>query len=337
MIDITTEYMGLKLKNPIIAGASDLTADLNTIKRIEAAGAGALVTKSLFEEQIQLERYRDQLDREKTSERHAEMISVFPDMEHAGTKEHLYWVKRTKETVNIPVIASLNAIDPQTWLEYALQLAETGIDALELNFFASHEDFAISSEAIENQQITLLKKITSQLKIPVSVKLSCFYTNPLSVVQSLSQTGIAGVVIFNRFFQPDINVEEEKNIFPLNLSSPADNRLSLRYTALLSQKIKADICSSGGIFSAQDVIKMILAGASTVQMVSALYQYGTSHIETVLNCIEAWMDKKGYNSLAEFRYKMNKANSKDPWAYTRAQYARLLMNPQALRLDKADF
>ena len=255
MLNMKTEYMGLKLKNPIIVGASSLTANLQKIKEIEKSGAGALVTKSLFEEQIQLERYRDELEREDANERHAEMISVFPEKDQIGIKEHLYWLKRTKDSVEIPVIGSLNAVNKETWLEYAKQIADTGVDALELNFYSIPKSFDKSAGEIEEEQIALLKEITSIIKIPISVKLSNEYTNPLNVIKRMSATGIAGVVIFNRFFQPDINIEKLAGSFPFNLSKPQDNRYPLRYTGLLSENISANICSSGGIFNSSDVIK----------------------------------------------------------------------------------
>lgn len=336
MTNMNTEYMGLKLKNPIIAGASSLTSNLNSIKEIEKAGASALVTKSLFEEQIQLERYKEELEQEKNNERNAEMITIFPELESIGPKEHLYWLRKTKEAVKIPVIGSLNAVNKDTWLDYALQMAETGIDGLELNFYSVPKDISKTGKEIEDEQIALLKELTAKLNIPVSVKLSDNYTNPLNVIKRMSETGIAGFVLFNRFFQPDIDVKQMKNIFPFNLSKAQDNRLPLRYAGLLSQQIETPICSSGGIFSAEDVIKMILAGASSVQMVSALYKHGVSHINTVLKEIDAWMNKNGFASIADFKGKMDKVNSKDPWAFTRAQYVKLLMRPELLRKDKSN-
>ncbi len=333
MANITTEYMGLKLKNPIIAGASSLTANLQTIKNIEESGASALVAKSLFEEQIQLERYRDELERENLNNKHSEMITVFSELDEIGPNEHLYWLKKTKEMVNIPVIGSLNAVNKETWLDYAQQMASTGIDGLELNFYSSPKDISKTGESIEAEQIAILKELTSKLSIPVSVKLSSDYTNTLNVIKEMSKTGIAGIVVFNRFFQPDINIDKLEHTFPFNLSRPQDNRLTLRYTGLLSQEINTKICSSGGIFNAEDVIKMILAGADAVQIVSALYRHGISHISTILKELESWMDKKAFKTIADFQGKMNKVNSNDPWAYTRAQYAKLLMKPHLLRKD----
>lgn len=336
MVNLKTKYMGLELKNPIIVGASSLTANIQKIKDIEEAGASALVTKSLFEEQIQLERYRDELDREIANERHAEMITVFPEKDHIGAEEHLYWLKKTKEAVNIPVIGSLNAVNKDSWLVYAQQVADTGLDALELNFYSSPKSFDKTASQIEDEQIALLKELTSKIKIPISVKLSNEYTNPLNMIKRISETGVAGLVIFNRFFQPDLNIDKLTHSFPFNLSKPQDNRYTLRYTGLLSGNISANICSSGGIFNAPDVIKMILAGADTVQIVSALYRHGIGHIAKIIDDIDRWMKDKAFNSLDDFRGKLSKANSNDPWAYTRAQYAKLLMKPELLRKDSTE-
>ncbi|MBN2030112.1 dihydroorotate dehydrogenase-like protein [bacterium] len=330
MSDLTTNYMGIPLKNPIIAGASKLTSNLETIKKMEESGAGAVVTASLFEEQVQLERFKMDDEREKTSYRHPEMITVFPELEHAGPKEHLYWVQKTKESLSIPVIGSLNAVHKETWIEYAKRLEETGIDALELNFYASPKQFDRDAVSIEEEQIAILKQIQTEVKIPLSVKLSSFYTNPLHFISRLDQEGVKGFVLFNQLFQPDIDINREKNVFLLHLSRRADNRLPLRYAGLLSGNIRADICSNTGILAGEDIVKMILAGATCVQVVSTLYKNGVEQIGKMLNDLKAWMERKGYGSLDAFRGKMSKQYSKDPWVYTRAQYVKLLMNPKDL-------
>ncbi|MFO7890429.1 MAG: dihydroorotate dehydrogenase-like protein [bacterium] len=330
MIDISTQYMGIELKNPVIVGASSLTSDMETIKHIEKAGAGALVTKSLFEEQIQLERYKMDEDREKYSYRNAEMITVFPEQEHAGPKEHLYWVEKTKESLSIPVIASLNAVHKETWIEYAKLLEETGVDALELNFYASPKEFKKDAESIEKEQISIIKKIKAKVSIPVSVKLSFFYTNPLHFISHIDKINVDGLVLFNRFFQPDIDVYKQKHISPFLLSERSDNRLPLKFTGLLSENIKADICSSTGLIEGEDVVKMILAGAASVQVVSTLYKNGIDYISKILENLQFWMEQKGYTALNDFRGKMNKKNSTDPWVYMRSQYIKLLMNPKDL-------
>jgi len=322
--------MGINLKNPIIVGACSLTADMEKLKKIEDSGAGALVTKSLFEEQIQLERFKMDEDREKYSNRDPEMITVFPDQKHAGPKEHLYWVRKAKKSLSIPVIASLNAVHEETWIEYAQLLEETGVDGLELNFYFSPKKFERDSQSVEKEQISILQQIKAKISIPVSVKLSFFYTNLLHFISQIDKTKVKGLVLFNRMFQPDIDVYKQENIFPFHLSERSDNRLPLRFTGLLSENIQSDICSSTGIIEGEDVAKMILTGAASVQVVSTLYKNGIDYISDMLKNLKFWMEQKGYSSLNDFRGKMNKKNSTDPWVYTRAQYVKLLMNPKEI-------
>ena len=333
MVDLRTRYLGMELKNPVIVGACSLTADMKTLEQIEGAGAGAVVIKSLFEEQIQLERLQLENEMEKYSERHAEMITIFPDLTHQGPKEHLYWVKEAKKALNIPVIASLNAVSEATWLEYAKQLADTGADALEVNLYSSPKAAELTATAIEEAQIALIKKIHAAVAIPVAVKLSCFYTNPLHFIQQVDKTGVQAVVLFNRLFQPDIDVSKQKNIFPFLLSDKTDNRLPLRFAGLLFDRITADICSSTGIMDADDLVKMILAGANAVQIVSTLYKNGVGQVSGIINGLTGWMEEHGYQSLQGFRGTLSKKNSTDPWSYERAQYVRLLLHPEHM-LDK---
>jgi len=236
------------------------------------------------------------------------------------------WVSKAKESVSIPVIASLNAINRETWADYALQLADTGVDGLELNFYATPTDFNRDGSDVENEQIAIVKEIKKKVKIPVSVKLSVYYTNPLSFIRKLDEAGVNGMVLFNRFFQPDIDIEEEKNVFPFNFSSEIDNRLPLRYAGLLYGNVRADVCSSRGIIFAKDVIKMLLAGSNCVQMVSSFYKHKVTHLKTIIEALNKWMDDKGYSDIDSFRGKLSRKNSSDPWRYTRAQYVKLLLH-----------
>lgn len=336
MADLSTTYMGLKLKNPIIAGASELTGDVDSIKRMEDAGAAAVVTKSLFEEQIQLEHYKFDEDQEKFNYRHADMVTVFPHMEFAGPAEHLEWVREAKEAVGIPVIASLNAVNHDTWIEYARKLEETGVDALECNLFAVPKDPETSGTAVEQAQLDVIREIKQTVSIPVSVKLSYLYTNPLNTIRNLSETGVDAVVIFNRLFEPDLDLADETHSYPFNFSHDDDYRLPLRYAGLLEGKIDADICASTGIFSGNTIVKMLLAGATTVQTVSALYTKGLPHLKTMLDQMDKWMDAKGKASLDDLRGTMSRRHSNDHWAYTRAQYIKMLMNPEDF-LDNVPF
>lgn len=325
---LNTTYMGIELKNPLIAGASSLTDRMETIKQIEDAGAGSLVCASLFEEQIQLERYRLDEELEKFDNKYAEMADVFPSLNHAGPQEHLTWVRKAKESVSIPVIASLNAVGRETWVEYAKLLEQTGVDGLELNFYATPSGFTVEGPEIEEEQLEILKEIQLAVKIPISVKLSIYYSNPLNFIKKLDNVGVNGFVLFNRFFQPDINIAKEENIFPWNLSDSNDNRLPLRFAGLLFGSVKGDICSSTGIMNGRDVVKMVLAGATCVQFVSTLFKNKIVHIGTMAEEIERWMEEKGYKDIGSFRGKMSKKNSVDPWVYTRAQYVKMLLKPK---------
>ncbi len=328
MADLSTRFMGIELANPLIAGASDLTADVDTIKRIEQAGAGALVLKSLFEEQIQLERFKLEEDQHRGEAVYAEMASIFPKFEHAGPKEHLMWVKKSKAAVKIPVIASLNAVNAETWISYAKLLADQGVDGLELNFFASPRDAGQGGKRIEEEQLEIVGEITDSVKLPVAVKLSTFYSSPANLLSRMDRAGARGLVLFNRLFHPDIDVESESIVQPFNFSSREDNRLPLRYTGLMYGKLKADICANTGIMSGTDVAKMLLAGAAAVQAVTILYRNGLGAIEKMKGDLARWMERKSYSSLADFRGKLSEKNIKDPWSYTRAQYAKMLLNPK---------
>jgi dihydroorotate dehydrogenase (fumarate) len=238
--------------------------------------------------------------------------------------------EKAKQSAGIPVIASLNAVNRETWVEYASLLEETGVDGLELNFYWSPTDFNRKGSDIESEQIEILKEVKKEVSIPISVKLSTFYSNPLNFIKKLDREGVDGFVLFNRFFQPDVDVEEERDISPFNFSSENDNRLPLRFAGLLYDNIRGDVCSSTGVMFAKDVIKMLLAGARCVQMVSTLYKNKISHIKTVAEAVQKWMEEKGYASIDSFRGKMSKKNSGNPWMYTRAQYVKLLSHPEKI-------
>ncbi|MBN2091917.1 dihydroorotate dehydrogenase-like protein [candidate division KSB1 bacterium] len=330
MADLRTVYMGKELSNPIIVGASELTADMKKIKKLEEAGAGAIVIKSLFEEQIELEKMKLNEDLTKYDEIHAEMVTIFPKIEHGGPEEHLMWVRKAKESVKIPVFASLNVINRETWVEWAKKLAATGIDGLELNFYAVSTDFDLIGSNVEDEQVKILKAVQAAVSVPVSVKLSPYYSNPLNFINKLDLAKLNGLVLFNQFFQSDIDVDKEENIFPFNLSQPKDIRLPLRYVGLAYGNVKANICANTGIFTGKDVAKMLLAGADCVQVVSTLYSHGLDYLTTMLKELEDWMDSKGYQTINDFRGKMSRQNSNDPWIYKRAQYVRLLMHGNPL-------
>jgi len=325
MINIATNYMGIKLKNPIIAGASGMSTDLNMLKKLEQAGAAAIVYKTLFEEQINLEsaQFDDQL--EAMAGLHAEMTSLYPKLQHAGPEAHLVALRQAKESLGIPVFASLNCLYDDTWIEYARLIEKTGVDGIELNFYFVPGDFEADGRLIEDIQIDLIKAIKSKITIPVSVKLSPFYSNPLNFVSRLDKAGVNAIVIFNRMFEPEINVQELKHIAPFYLSHEGDYRLTLRYAGLLYGKLKAQVCANTGIYQGHDVIKMLLAGADCVQVVSTLYKNKPEHIATMLGEIEAWMESKKFTSISDFKGKLSKKELKDPFVYKRGQYIDLLL------------
>lgn len=332
MANLQTTYMGIALKNPVIAGASELTSHMDSIKKIEDSGAGALIIKSLFEEQIQLERARFEEEQEQYGNLNAEMLNLHPNLEHSGPESHLLWVRKAKESVSIPVIASLNAVNKKTWAEWAVKLQDTGVDGLELNFFANPEQQSSDSMTIEEDQIGVVKDVVNAVSLPISIKMSLFYTAPITIAKAFSNAGAKGLVLFNKFFQPDIDVENEKNTLPLNLSLSTSNRLPLRYAGLLFGELESAICASGGIMDGGDVAKMILAGADVVQVVSTLYKNKITQLGRIVNDLNRWMDGKGYDTISDFCGKMSRKNTTDPWVYKRAQYAKLLMKPNPLAI-----
>ncbi len=324
-MDLTTTYLGIKLKNPIIAGASNFTANPETAKLLNDAGVAAIVYKSLFEEQLDLEAAELDDELHAFDERNAEMVNIFPHIEHSGPKGHLLALKAFKNAVSVPVIASLNCRTNEKWGEFALLLAQTGVDALELNFYSTISDKGKTPQVIELEHIETLKNVKQKVKIPVAVKLSPFYTNPINFVQTLDKAGADGIVLFNRFFQPDINIWEESLQIPYNLSQKGDNRNTLRFLGILSGETKAALCANTGIIEGDDVVAALLAGADAVQIVSAFYMFGPKHVENILGSIKDWMTKKGYKSISEYKGKMSKKNMQEPFAYQRAQYVDFLM------------
>jgi dihydroorotate dehydrogenase (fumarate) len=325
MANLKTNFIGLELRNPLIIGSCNLSTNPDNLKKMEEAGAGAIVLKSLFEEQIQLESYQMEEELELYNERNAEMTSLFPALQHAGPKEHLMMVKNAKKTVSIPVIASLNAVYRATWVEYAKMLEETGVDAIELNFYAVPKDINKTGESIEKEQVEIVNEVKNSVSIPVCVKLSPFYANPLNIISQMDKAGADGFVVFNRFFQPDIDLGKESHISHFHMSSEEDNKLPMRFTGLLYGNIKAGICSNTGIQDGKDVIKMILAGADCVQVVGALYKNKIGYIKNILSDIESWMESKKYESTGDFRGKLSNKKINDPFVYKRAQYVDLLM------------
>lgn len=324
-MEFKTTYMGLQLRNPIVVGASNLSADIEMVRKFEEAGAAAVVYKSLFEEQLHLEAAELDDDLVEYADRNAEMISLFPKVEHSGPKAHLLALKKLKESVQIPVIASINCLYDVSWVDYARHLEATGADALELNFYHVQTDLNRTSQEIEDGYIEILRKVKAVVAIPVGVKLSPYFSNVLNLAKRLSDAGASGVVLFNRLFQPDVDVAHEAFKMPYNLSHKGDARLTLRYTGMLYNEMEADVCANNGIMDGEDLVAMLLAGATSVQVVSTLYKNGPIQITRMLETLGGWMKEKGYANVNEFKGKLSKKNIQDPYAYHRAQYVDFLM------------
>ena len=327
MADLKTRYMGLELKNPIIIGASNIVTDIENLKRIEKAGAAAVVYKSLFEEQVQLENLELYERKTEYADRNAEMITLYP-VSISGTSDimdHLVALKKAKQSINIPVFASINAVLKETWVEYAKKIEETGVDGLELNFYSVPEKNGAEDYEIENEQVEILKAIKESVSIPIAVKLSSYHTNPLKHISDLENAGADAFVLFNRLFQPDIDIHTEEHHFPYSLSNSEDNRLQLRFSGLLYGNTKASICANTGIMNGSDVIKMLLAGADSVQIVSTVYLNQIEVITSMIKEIEKWMDSRGYTSIENFRGKLSKKNSENKLPYHRVQYMDFMM------------
>ncbi len=329
MKNLETTYMGIRLKSPVILGASELSAKPDTLKKAEQEGAAAVDYKSIFEEQIQIENLQhDELVTEY-DDIHAEMVTLHPTIERSEIDYYLVQLQRVKESLSIPVIASLNAVNESSWFRYAKQIEETGVDGIELNLYQTPTRFDLSASDIEKRQVAIVSEIKKQLAIPVSVKLSSDYTNILHFAKQMDDVGVDGMVLFNAFFQPDIDIEKESHRRAFNLSRKGDYKKSLRYAGMLYDRIDADICSSHGVFGGDDVIKLILTGASCVQVVSSVYRHGTALISRINRDIADWMNRKGYDSIDRFKGKLSDSvlNENDNLLiYKRAQYIDLLLH-----------
>lgn len=321
MADIRTSLMGISLNSPVILGASSLTHRIENVKKAADAGVGAIVIHSIFQEQIELDRL--ELDEELNigSEIYPESLTYFPHMDSAGSREHIMLVEQIRSMVDIPLIGSLNATRVGEWVSYANQLQNAGCNALELNLYAVETNLSVSCIDIEKRSLDVIAAVKDVVSIPVSVKLSPFYTSIAGFVSEVVKAGADAVVLFNRFYQPFIDVNKQAIDIRIDLSRPEDTRLPLRWIAILSNAIKTDFVANSGVHSGADVVRHILAGACATQVVSALYQHGIDNIAEMNRQLADWMDIKGYNKIEEFRGKLSKGHIEgDAWAFERAQY-----------------
>jgi dihydroorotate dehydrogenase (fumarate) len=317
--------MGIPLKNPVIVGSSPLSTRVDTIRAMEAAGASAVVLKSLFEEQVRIDAEAFERDLAEHDETSAEATSMFPHLEHAGTRTHVYWVSETRKAVQLPLIASINCVTQVQWAEYAKALEGAGVDGLELNLHSPSHDLTATAAEIENRELEILNEVRNAVRIPIGVKLHPFYTNLASVVSRFEDAGANGFVMFNRLFQPDIDVDAEVKRARYQETDSRDSLLPLRWIALLSNHIHAGIAASTGIKTGRDVAKMILGGARATQVVGAILREKPSHIGKMLAELDAWMETHGYKNLEDFRGKLARVDPNDPWTFSASQYVEGLL------------
>ena len=325
-MDLSTTYMGLNLKNPLVAAASPLSYELGGIKKLEDAGAAAVVLYSLFEEQIEQEQKELFYYMSQGAESFAEALTYFPEPEHfnAGPEEYLELIRKAKETTSIPVIASLNGVSRGGWIDYARKMEEAGADALELNVYLLPTNMDVSGSEIESVYTNILAAVKDCVKIPVAMKLSPFFSSIPNMARKLDRMEADAMVLFNRFYQPDIDLDKLEVEPKVQLSRTGEMLLSLRWIAILHGNVKASLAASGGIHSAQDVIKTVMAGADVTQMAAALLQHGPGHITKVLAEMEAWMTEKEYVSLEQMKGSMSHKSVAEPAAFERANYMKAL-------------
>ncbi len=317
-MDLSTKYLDLFLKNPIVIASCGLTKNADQIKKCEQAGAGAVVMKSLFEEQIR------EMDSglKESIEMHTEALDYIRaeiDMQ-LGPREYIETIKEAKKSVSIPVIASVNCYTAKWWMSYAQQIEAAGADALELNIYVLPFNFEMSGYNLENTYIKILQDVKEQVDIPVSLKLSPYFTSFANLAEKLYKQGADGLVLFNRFIQPEIDIDKITSSVKPSFNDPIGFSTSLRWIALLSGKLKLDIAASGNIRNAEDMIKQILAGAKVVQVASVLYKEGLGKIEEMKNGLKNWMEEKQFESISDFQGKLNQENDPKTETYIRAQY-----------------
>ena len=327
-MDLSTRYLGLPLAHPIMSGASPLVDDLDVVRRLEDAGASAIVMHSLFEEQVRGEQMAAQRHFDEPGESFAEAISYFPSSAAFGLSSEAYLerLRGIREAVDVPVIASLNGSTPGGWLEYARHIEQAGAHALELNLYTIPTDPAEDANAVETRAVEVVREVKKALRIPVAVKLSPFYSSLPAFVRRLEQAGADGVVLFNRFYQPDIDPESLDVVRSLHLSDSSELPLRLRFLAILFGNVRLSLAATGGVHTSLDALKAIMAGASGVQMVSALLMRGPEHLKTVVAGLDRWLEEHAYDSLRQAIGSMSLARCPDPSAYERANYVQILQS-----------
>lgn len=325
-MDLSTQYLGLKLRTPLVVSASPLSQEIDNIKRMEGAGASAVVLYSLFEEQLKLERY--ELDHHLTqgTESFAEALTYFPEPEEfdLGADGYLEHIRKAKEAVEIPIIASINGTSVSGWTDYARRIEQAGANALELNIYYIPTDLDLASAEVEQTYIEILRAVKSVVKIPVALKLGPFFSNMANIARRLVDAGADGLVLFNRFYQPDIDLETLEVQPNVLLSTPQALRLPMRWIAILYGRVRASLAATSGIHHPQDVLKLLMVGASVTMLCSVLFRHGIEQIRAIEQGVCQWMEEHEYQSVIQMQGSMSQKHCADPTAFERAQYMRAI-------------
>jgi len=332
-MNLITKYLGLTLPNPLVASAGPLTGDLDNIRRLEDFGAGAVVLPSIFEEQIEHERLLIEDMDALGADSYAEALTYFPAISsyHLRPAPYLELIRRATAAVDIPVIASLNGTSNRGWVSYARQIEEAGADALELNIYVVPADLHVTGNEVEHGYLSILRAVKEAVRIPVAVKLSPYFSSVGHLANELVDAGADGLVLFNRFYQPDIDLEQLELLPNLELSTPAEIRLPLLWIGVLSGRVRASLAASTGVDSVEEVIKYLLAGADIVMSTSALLRRGIAHMKVLGDGLKGWLTARELDTLDPVRGRLSQRNVADPTAFTRANYIRIL---QGYRPDR---
>lgn len=325
-MDLTSQYMGLTLRSPLVVSACTLSEDIANIKQMEDAGAGAVVLFSLFEEQILKEQKLFDQTMQVTTNIFAEALDFFPDIDdyHIGASQYLEHIRRAKEEVDIPIIASLNAISHSGWIDYAKQVEESGADGLEINVYYIPADIRLTAEMVEQRYLDIVRLVKAHIKIPVAIKLNPYFSSIGHMAYRLHEAGADSLVLFNRFYQPDFDINRLQVLPNLEFSVAHEIRLPLLWIAILYGRIPVSLAATTGVQSAEEVVKYLLAGADIAMTASALYKRGISYLRTMTKDLQLWMDRMGFASVTSFRGAMSQQHISDPTAYERANYIRIL-------------
>lgn len=326
MADLKTRYLGLELKNPFVVSAGPLSQSLDTVRRLEDAGASAVVVYSLFEEQINREIHEVETFLTQGTNAYAEALDYLPEPDsfRMGPEEYVEHVRKLKEATSVPIIGSLNGVSPGGWVQYARSIEQAGADALELNVYFLATDPAMAPSEVEDNYLEVLREVKKNIDIPVSVKIGPFFSNIAYMARRFSEEGAKGLVLFNRFYQPDIDLERLEVVPSVSLSDSDDLRLPLRWIAILRDRVKLDLACSTGVHTGADALKALMAGADVTMMMAALLRYGPGQIARVRMEMEAWMDEHEYVSVEQLKGSMSHRAVKEPGAFERANYMKAL-------------